>query len=92
LEIRKGAAEIKLEADQAADRSKEILQASVRELEVLADEVKKGAINSVKKLDEAFEEAYRALAQRDSSKALRSWGVVYCWFASLPQPATQLHP
>lgn len=51
------------EADQADDEVKEILQASVRKLEALADEVKKGAINSVKKLDETFAEAYQALAR-----------------------------
>ena len=38
LEIRKGTAEIQLEANQVADKSKEILQAWVRKLEALADE------------------------------------------------------
>jgi C-terminal processing protease CtpA/Prc len=64
-EIRKGAGEIQLEADQAAGKAKEVLQASIRKLEALAEEVKKGAINSVKKLDEAFAEAYQALARHD---------------------------
>jgi hypothetical protein len=35
----------------------------VRELERLAQEVKKGAVASVKKLDEAFSRAYQALKQ-----------------------------
>jgi Do/DeqQ family serine protease len=60
-EIRKAAADIKSEADQAAEGGREILQASVRELEELADEVKKGAVDSVKKLDEVFAKAYQAL-------------------------------
>jgi hypothetical protein len=64
-EIRKAAAEMKTEADQATGKAKEILQASIRELEELADEVKKGAVSSVKKLDEAFAEAYQALARHD---------------------------
>jgi serine protease Do len=64
-EIQKGAAEIQAEADQASDRAKGILQATVSKMEVLAEEVKKGAINSVKELDEAFAEAYHALAQSD---------------------------
>jgi serine protease Do len=62
LEIRKGTADIQSEADRAADKGKEILQESIHELETLAEEVKKGAIKSVKKLDEAFAEAYQALA------------------------------
>ena len=61
-EIRKGAAEIQSQADQATDKGKEIIQASIRELETLAEEVKKGAIKSVEKLDEAFAEAYQAMA------------------------------
>ena len=64
-EIRKGAAALQSEADQVAGKGKEILQASIRKLEALADELKKGAINSVKKLDEAFSEAYQALARQD---------------------------
>jgi len=61
-EIRKGVADLQSQANETADKGKEILRASIRELEALADEVKKGAIDSVKKLDDAFVAAYRALA------------------------------
>jgi len=60
-EIRKGVADIKLESEQATEKGKEILLGSIRELEKLADEVKKGALSSVQKLDEAFDHAYEAL-------------------------------
>jgi serine protease Do len=62
-EIGKGAASLKQEADQSTGKAKELLLASVRELERLAQEVKKGAVSSVKKLDEAFGRAYQALTQ-----------------------------
>ena len=60
-EIRKGVADIKLESEQATEKGKEIILGSIRELEKLGDEVKKGAISSVQKLDEAFDHAYKAL-------------------------------
>jgi SpoVK/Ycf46/Vps4 family AAA+-type ATPase len=46
-EIRKGVADIKLESEQSTEKGEEILQGWIRELEKLADEVKKGAISSV---------------------------------------------
>jgi serine protease Do len=61
-EIRKGAADLKSEADQTAGKGREILQASIQELEKLAEDVKQGTVDSVKKLDEAFARAYDALA------------------------------
>jgi serine protease Do len=61
-EIRKGAADLKSEADRTAGKGREILQASIQELEKLADDVKQGTVDSVKKLDDAFARAYQALA------------------------------
>jgi serine protease Do len=63
-EIRKGVADIKLESEQSTEKGKEILRGWIRELEKLADEVKKGAISSVQKLDEAFDHAYEALGRK----------------------------
>jgi predicted metalloprotease with PDZ domain len=63
-EIRKGVADLKSEADQTAGKGREILQASVRELEKLAEDVKQGTVDSVKKLDQAFGKAYDALASQ----------------------------
>jgi serine protease Do len=60
-EIRRGAAEMKSEVDKATGQGKEILQASIQKLEKLADEVRKGAVSSVKKLDEAFDQIQGAL-------------------------------
>jgi serine protease Do len=60
-EIRRGAAEIGSEADKATGAGKEILQASIHELEKLADEVRRGTVSSVKKLDEAFDQIQGAM-------------------------------
>jgi KaiC/GvpD/RAD55 family RecA-like ATPase len=60
-EIRKGLSVLKMEADQAVAKGKEVLMASVHDLEKLADEVEKGTVTSVKRLEEAFTQAYRAL-------------------------------
>jgi hypothetical protein len=60
-EIRQGAASLELEAERTAGKGKEIIHASVRELEKLAGEVETGAISSVGKLEEAFNHAYKAL-------------------------------
>ena len=61
-EIRKSLAFLRQEADQADEKAKETLKASAQELEKLADEVEKGTVTTVKRLDEAFLHANRALS------------------------------
>ncbi len=72
-EIRKGAAFMKLEAGRGTKESKEELMASVRELEKLANEVKKGTVTSAKELDHSFARAHLALARHHYLKASESW-------------------
>jgi len=61
-EIRKSLAFLKQEADQADEKAKEALKASAQELEKLADEVEKDTVTTIKRLDEAFLHANRALS------------------------------
>jgi cell division protein ZapA (FtsZ GTPase activity inhibitor) len=61
-EIRKSLAFLKQEADRADEKAKEALKAAAQELEKLADEVERGTITTVEKLDEAFVHANRALS------------------------------
>ena len=72
-EIRKGASYLKSEAANAGEKGKEILTESARELEKLADDVQKGAIKSVKKLESAFARAYYAQAVSSHIKSTESW-------------------
>jgi serine protease Do len=61
-EIRKSVAFLKVEADQMdTDEGKEILTASIQDLEKLAGDLEKGAVSSVKKLEDAFDHAAQAL-------------------------------
>ena len=72
-QIQKGAAYIKAEAAKASVKGKEALTASARELEKLADDVKKGTVTSVKRIDESFARAYLALAADSHIKSMESW-------------------
>ena len=72
-QIQKGAAYIKAETAMASVKGKEALTASVRELEKLAADVKKGTVTSVKRIDESFARAYLALASDAHIKSLESW-------------------
>jgi hypothetical protein len=72
-ELRKAAAFVKLEAARAADDSKTDLVASATELDKLADDVEKGAVTSVEKLDSTFARAAHALANHHHKKAEESW-------------------
>lgn len=72
-EIRKGAACLKLEANRASEDVKMNVMASVHELEKLADEVEKGSVTDVKKLDQAFARGYHALAKHHYLKASEAW-------------------
>jgi hypothetical protein len=73
VELRKAAAFVKLEAARAAGDAKTGLTASATELEKLADDVDKGTVASVEKLDSAFARAAHALANHHRKKAEESW-------------------
>lgn len=72
-QIQKSAAYMKTKAAKASAEGKEALNASVRELEKLADDVKKGTVTSVKSIEEAFARAYVALASESHIKSTQSW-------------------
>lgn len=72
-EIRKAAAYLKSEAEKGSVIGKEVLRESYQGLENLADEVKKGAVLSVKKIETSFARAYRALAANSFGKSKEAW-------------------
>lgn len=72
-QIQKGASFIKTQAEKASDKGKEALNASAKELEKLADDVKNGTVTSVKKIEETFARAYAALAFESHIKSTESW-------------------
>ncbi|MCI1280345.1 MAG: hypothetical protein LKG23_15325 [Nitrospira sp.] len=72
-QIRKGEAFLKLEAGRATAEGKKLMEESGHELAKLADDVERGTITSVKRLDEAFARAHQALAVHHHLKAKDSW-------------------
>ena len=72
-QIKKGASYMKAQAEKASAKGKADLAASAQELEKLADDVKKGAVTSEKKIEDAFARAYLALASDDHIKSTESW-------------------
>lgn len=72
-QIKKGAAYMESEAAKASVKGKEALIVSAKELEKLADDVKKGAVSSEKRMEEAFARAYHALAVDEHIKSTESW-------------------
>ncbi len=62
-EVRKGAAFLRTETDHATGERLKDLIASVEELDRLADDLEKGAVTDVGKLDDAFAHAYLSLAK-----------------------------
>jgi hypothetical protein len=72
-QIQNGASFVKTQAEKASDKGKEKLDASARELEKLADDVKKGTVTSVRKIEDAFARAYEALAFDSHIKSTQSW-------------------
>jgi hypothetical protein len=72
-QIQKGASYMKAEAAKASVKGKEALAASAQELEKLADDVKKGTVTSVKRIEDAFARAYLALASDSHIKSTESW-------------------
>ena len=71
--IKKGAAYMKAQAEKASAKGKKGLEASAKELDQLADDTKKGAVTSEKKMEDAFARAYLALATNDHIKSTESW-------------------
>lgn len=72
-QIKKGAAFMKEESIKASHKGKEALTESAIELEKLSDDVKKGSVTSVKKVEDAFGRAYHALARDAHVKSTESW-------------------
>jgi hypothetical protein len=72
-QIQKSASYMKAQAVKASDKGKEALNASVKELEKLADDVKKGTVPPVKRMEETFARAYVALASDSQIKSTESW-------------------
>jgi hypothetical protein len=73
VEIRKGAAFMKLEAARAAGDAKKGLTASVQMLEKLADDIEKGAVRSAKDLQDVFAKAEHAVAKHHYLRSTEAW-------------------
>jgi len=73
VQIQKGAAYMKEQSEKASDSGKAALAASAKELEDLSGDVKKGAVKSVKKMEDAFARAYLALAKDAHTQSAKSW-------------------
>lgn len=65
-EIRKGAAMLKKDEAAATGAKKKALAASVIELDKLAADMEKGKVASVKRLDDVFARADRAVAMKET--------------------------
>jgi serine protease Do len=72
-QIRKAVARINEDANHATGKAKQLLQASSKELEGLADQVQKGAVKAEQELNNAFSRAHNALAQYYQDQAAKSW-------------------
>jgi len=72
-QIQKSASYMKAKAVKASDKGKEALYKSSKELEKLADDVKKGTVTSVKRIEETFARAYVALAADSHFKSTELW-------------------
>ncbi len=72
-QIKKGAAYMKEKAAKASAKGKRELEESARELDKLADDVKKGTVKSVKRIEDAFARAYHALALESHIESTESW-------------------
>lgn len=71
--IRQGAALLMVEAERARDKETKTLMASARELRGLADNVEKGNVASVERLDKAFSHAHYALAKSHYAYGVKAW-------------------
>ncbi len=73
VEIRKGAALLRLEAAGATRASQDALEASAKELDNLAGKVESGEVTAASNLDPAFARAEQALASEHLTRAKESW-------------------
>lgn len=64
---------MRAEAVKASSRGKKALDDSARELDKLADDVKKGAVESVKKIEDVFARAYFVLAEESYIESTEAW-------------------
>ena len=60
IQIRKAVAQINEDADHATGKAKQLLLASSKELDGLADQVQKGAVKAEQELNNAFSRAHNA--------------------------------
>ena len=67
-EIRKEVALLKLEVERATEEGKEMLTASIQELEKLADELERGLLTPSEKIKEVLNRVSRALASHHQQK------------------------
>jgi len=72
-QIKSGAAYMKKKAATASAKGKEKLEESARELDRLSDDVKSGAVKSVKTIENAFARAYYALARESHIESTEFW-------------------
>jgi hypothetical protein len=72
-QIRKASSYMKDESAKASAAGKEALKASIMELDKLADDVKKGTVTSVKRMDKSFARAYASLASNAHVKSTEYW-------------------
>jgi hypothetical protein len=73
VEIRKGAAFLRLEGARATGASKDALAASIKELDTLAAKVESGGVTAASDLDHAFARAEHALASEHLARAKEAW-------------------
>ncbi len=72
-EIRKAVSYMKLEVDRTGGRKEADVDASLGDLEGLADRVENGQVSSEKELNTAFARAHAALAEHHYANAREAW-------------------
>lgn len=72
-QIHKSAEYMKAQADKASGKGKEALNASAKELEKLAVDMRTGTVTSAKKMEDTFARAYAALALDSHIQSTESW-------------------
>jgi hypothetical protein len=72
-EIRNAVSFLNLEAEHTGIRTEGALDASIRELRKLADDIEKGKVTSEKELNMAFARAHRAMAQQYFAASSTNW-------------------
>ena len=72
-DIRKGAAYLKMEKAVAKKEMQDVIAASERDLEKLAQNVENGTVESARELDAVFARAHQALAKSYITRATEAW-------------------